>query len=502
MPLCARTAIAMCFAAIGCGGGGGPAGPAPVASVTVGLAKSSILVGETSSATATARDASANALTGRAITWSTGNSSVLTVSQTGSITGVAAGTTSVIATSEGKSGTATVTVSPPPVASVAVSLGSTNLTVGSTTQATATVKDAGGNLLTGRAISWSSDNQAVATVSGSGLVTAMSNGNANIVAGVEGITASAPLLVQDAVIVSTTVSVASPTGVGSTTQATASFKDASGNSVTGRITGWSSDNTAVATVTSGGVVTSVGLGTANISVTSDGPPGSAPMTVAPLVGFGSSAEKIRIVDIGTTYTPTLSGATAGSTTFSSRATSVVRVDAQGTITGIAEGQGWVAATAPGFAADSIYVIVPRNATGPVLRSDLTAYNVRAGRTVTFDLLIDTRTTAVGGAELTVGYTTSPFVFQSVKVTPTGSPAPIVSSLQSGLFRVSLASGSPLTGQLSILQFTFTAPITSGVDLISDRSGYLILTLIDLVDPTGADLLPVSTSMRIPIIITQ
>ena len=71
-----------------------------------------------------------------------------------------------------------------------------------------------------------------------------------------------------------------------------------------------------------------------------------------------------------------------------------------------------------------------------------------------------------------------------------------------MFRVSLASGSPLTGQLSILQFTFTAPITSGVDLISDRSGYLILTLIDLVDPTGADLLPVSTSMRIPIIITQ
>jgi hypothetical protein len=78
----------------------------------------------------------------------------------------------------------------------------------------------------------------------------------------------------------------------------------------------------------------------------------------------------------------------------------------------------------------------------------------------------------------------------------------LSSLQSGLFRLSLASGSALTGQLSILRFTFTAPVTQGVELIANRSGYIVLTLIDLVDPTGADILPTSTSMRIPIIITQ
>lgn len=502
MPVRTRTAIVLCFAAIACGGGGGPAGPAPVASVTVVLTNPSIVVGQTTTASATTKDAGGTALTGRAITWSTGNASVLTVSATGTVTAVASGTADVVATSEGKSGTATLTVSPAPVATVDVSLGTSFLNPGATTQATAIPRDAYGNFLSGRAVSWGSDNTAVATVSSTGLVTAIASGSCNISAVVESRTASVILSVNAAAVASTTVSLVSPTGIGSTTQATATFRSADGSVVPGTITGWSSDNTAVATVTAQGVVTSVGLGTANISVTSDGPTASAPMTVAQLVGFGSATEKIRIVDIGSTFTPTFTGATAGSTTLTSRATSVATVDAQGTISGVGEGQAWIAATAAGFAPDSIYVIVPRNSTGPVLRTDLTAYNAKAGTTVVFNVILDTRSTPIGGAELTVGYTNNPVVFTAVNVTTTGSPAPLLSNLQSGLFRLSLASGSALGGQLSILRFTFTAPVTIGAALIPNRSGYLILTLIDLVDPTGADLLPVSTSMRIPIIVTQ
>src|SRR2546429_9513499 len=56
----------------------------------------------------------------------------------------------------------TVTVSPP-TATVAL---------GQTVQLTATLRDASGNVLTGRTVTWSSSNLAVATVSGSGLVTA------------------------------------------------------------------------------------------------------------------------------------------------------------------------------------------------------------------------------------------------------------------------------------------------------------------------------------------
>jgi Big-like domain-containing protein len=197
----------------------------------------------------------------------------------------------------------------------------------------------------------------------------------------------------------------------------------------------------------------------------------------------------------------MAGANASSTTFTSRAPGVATVDAQGTVTAVGPGQVWVAATADGFAPDSVYVIVPNNSTGPLLRSDLTDYRVKAGATVIINVILDTRATPIGGTELTVGYTTNPTVFQNVDLTGTGSPAPLVNILQTGVFRASLASGSPLTGQLSILRFTFTAPNFSP-ELIPDRSGYLTLTLIDLVDPAGADILPSSTSTRIPIIITR
>jgi hypothetical protein len=196
----------------------------------------------------------------------------------------------------------------------------------------------------------------------------------------------------------------------------------------------------------------------------------------------------------------MGGSSASATSFVSRAPSVATVNAQGVITGVGEGQTWVAATAPGFAPDSLYVIVPRNATGPVLRTDMTNYGVAAGSTMSVNIVLDTRTMPIGGAEFSVGFTTSPTIFQSASITPMGSPAPVVSNVQAGVVRVSVASGSPLKGQLIILRFDFTASAISGTDVIANRTGFFILNVLDIVDPTGADLLPVSTSTRYPIII--
>lgn len=421
MQLAPRTAIFLCLAALGCGGGGGgggPTGPAPVASISVALASSSILIGETTTASATTRDAAGRVLTGRVVTWSSDNTSAATVSSSGLVSAIAAGSAIITATSEGRSG------------------------------------------------SW-------------------------------------PLTIAASAVVSVAVSLAAPTiAVGSLTQATARARDANGNELSRSIT-WSSDNTAVGTVSAQGVVSGVAVGSARITGTSEGTGGSATITVAPSAGFSSSAGKIFVVDIGTTFPTTLSGPSPGVTTFVSRATSIATVDASGAITGVAGGQLWVAASAPGFAPDSVYVIVPRSSTGPLLRTDLTTFNVRAGTTVTVNIILDTRSTPIGGAEISIGLTTTPVIFSSARYTPTGSPAPVVSSLQAGLIRASLASGNPLSGQLSILQLTLdAAQMGSGFELIANRSGFLTLTFIDLVSPTGTDLLPMSTSTRIPIIIVQ
>jgi hypothetical protein len=75
---------------------------------------------------------------------------------------------------------------PTPVAGVSVTLATTSLTTGLTTQAIAVTADSLGIPLTGRAVTWSSSAATVATVSTSGLVTAVAPGTANITATSEG----------------------------------------------------------------------------------------------------------------------------------------------------------------------------------------------------------------------------------------------------------------------------------------------------------------------------
>ena len=71
---------------------------------------------------------------------------------------------------------------PPAVASVTVAPSRDTLLAGSAAQLTATAKDSLGNVLTGRVVTWASSNTAVATVNGTGLVTAVAPGQATVTA--------------------------------------------------------------------------------------------------------------------------------------------------------------------------------------------------------------------------------------------------------------------------------------------------------------------------------
>jgi chitinase len=86
------------------------------------------------------------------------------------------------------------------VDSVSVSLATTTLSVGATTQATATLFDSTGTVLTGSAITWSSSDSAVATVSATGVVTAVSGGTSMIQATSEGQRGAATLTVSAPVV--------------------------------------------------------------------------------------------------------------------------------------------------------------------------------------------------------------------------------------------------------------------------------------------------------------
>jgi uncharacterized protein YjdB len=119
---------------------------------------------------------------------------VASVSTSGLVTAHAAGDAAITATSEGKSGSSSVTVTPAPpapVASVTVSPGAVNLRTGESRQLSVTLRDAAGNVLTGRAVTWSSSNAVVASVSTTGLVTGLLPGQATITATSEGQSGSA-----------------------------------------------------------------------------------------------------------------------------------------------------------------------------------------------------------------------------------------------------------------------------------------------------------------------
>lgn len=178
--------LVMSAAFLGACGDSGTAPEVPVASVAV-QGPPTVPVGESVQLSVEARDANGRVISGRPATWNSSNAAVASVASTGTVTGLSVGSASIVATIGTVSGTASITVTPPPVAAVSLSPSPvTMLGVGATTQMTATLRDAAGNILTGRTVTWSAATSAVASVSSSGMVTAVGPGATRITATSEG----------------------------------------------------------------------------------------------------------------------------------------------------------------------------------------------------------------------------------------------------------------------------------------------------------------------------
>jgi len=291
---------------------------APVAAVTVTPSAANIAITGTVQLTATPRDANGNPLTGRAISWSSSNNNIATVNGSGLVTGVTAGSVTITATSEGQSGTASITVAGAPVASVTVTPPSASVPAGQTVQLTATLKDANGNVLTGRTVTWASNNTTVATVNSNGLVTTKVAGSATITATSEGQSGTAAITVTPVPVASVTVTPATAgVAVGSTVQLTATPKDANGNPLTGRVVTWQSSNNAIASVNGSGLVSGVAAGgPVTITATSEGQSGTAAVTVTTSTGaqfghvFVVTEENTDYVDVTSSSMPYLTGLAA------------------------------------------------------------------------------------------------------------------------------------------------------------------------------------------------
>ena len=257
---------------------------------------------------------------------------------------------------------------PAPVATVSVSPATANVLIGATVQLTATPKDANGTPLSGRVVTWASNNQAVATVSASGLVTAQAVGTATITATSEGKSGTAAITVTDVAVASVDVAPATASvPVNGTVQLVATPKDGSGTPLAGRVVTWASSSTTIATVSASGLVTGKAAGTATITATSEGKSGTASITVTPVpvaaVTVSPASQTIQTGGaVQLTATPRdasgtpLSGRTI---TWASDHTGVATVSATGLVTGAGVGTATITATSEGKSGTAaITVIAP------------------------------------------------------------------------------------------------------------------------------------------------
>lgn len=359
------------------------ASSARVADLDIVVNSPSLAVSQTTQASVIARDAGGRTLNGVPVSWSSSDPTIATVSNSGLVTAVRQGKAWLIAKSGSAVAEKAIVVTGAPtsgavVASVTVILSSTQVQSGKTVTSTVTLKDSKGVVLTGRSISYSSTNNAVATVSPSGVVTGVSQGEVGIKAKSGGVEGTAWLEVTgggSSPITRLTVKAPSTTlNKGTTMQAIAELYDGAGNRVTGPVT-WKSNRTSVATITSGGVVTAVNAGSATLTATAaNGVSGSLGITVtgtvpAAVAAVGATLGNANLVVGQTTQLSAVARDAAGNAlaghnfTYSSSNTSVATITSSGTVKAIKAGTAAISATASNKVG-SAFLTVTSSSTNP------------------------------------------------------------------------------------------------------------------------------------------
>ena len=155
-----------------------------LSSITLSPSSSSIASGtlQIFEATGINSDGSTLDLTTTAV-WSSSNTNVATVDSSGIATGVSSGTVTITATSDDKSGTATLIVTAATLSSLSVTPSTTSIIKGNTVDfsATGSYSDSTNKDLSNKA-TWTSSNNAIATISSSGVATGVTTGTVTITA--------------------------------------------------------------------------------------------------------------------------------------------------------------------------------------------------------------------------------------------------------------------------------------------------------------------------------
>ena len=373
---------------------------------------------------------------------------------------------------------------PDPIAVTGVTVAPTSATilVGSTQQLTATVAPANA---ASPDVTWSSSAPSVATVSATGLVTAVSVGTATItVQTVDGgFTATCAVTVQPVLVTGVTVSPSIATILdGYTQQLTATVAPA--NATNQNVT-WTSSATSVATVNATGLVTAVSVGTATITVeTVDGSfTATCAVTVQPVLVTGVTvAPTTATITEGYTQQLTATIAPANATnqnvTWTCNNPVIAIVSSTGLITAASAGTAIIEArTVDGAFSALCNIIVTPVRTPPTITTATlqngtagTAYNqtlAATGDTPTWDIssgslptgLTLSATGVISGMPTTPGTTSFTVRATNAVGNDTRTLSIVIDSVPPAIATVSLPNGNIGTAYNQTLAATGDTPMT-------------------------------------------
>ena len=330
--------------------------------------------------------------TNKAVTWKSQNEAVATVNANGVVTAIAVGETTItVTTADGSnlSATCKVTVVPTPASSITLNTTAVTLKATETATLTTTILPA---TTTNKAVTWKSDNEAIATVDANGVVTAIAVGEANITATTTdgtNLSATCKVTVEQTFASSISLdktSISLKATESETLKATILPATTTNQAVT-----WKSDNEAIATVDANGVVTAHEVGVATITATTtDGTNLSASCTVnvihtqASSITLNMTEVSLKALETAELSVEILPATTTNKVvTWKSDNEAIAKVDANGIVTAIAVGETTITATTTDGSNLSAYckvTVIPTLANSITL--DKTEVSFKANETVT------------------------------------------------------------------------------------------------------------------------
>jgi uncharacterized protein YjdB len=255
-------------------------------------------------------------------------------------------------------------------------------------------RDANGNRLTGRTVTWTSLNPNIIAIDAGGSATGVALGSTVITARSGDVSVTSNVLVQPPVTSVVLLPGSSTLQVNATRQMTVALTGANGQSIAGRAIFYSSSSPSVASVNGSGVVAGVATGRATISAESplDGISGTATVDVVPIavasISITPPGAQTAFQGLTLQLAATLRDAngtilTGRTVSWTSSNPSIASVSSSGLVSGLALGTAQITAESEGVIGSTSVTVAPR----PVATVALTPNpgSVRVGQSMQMSL---------------------------------------------------------------------------------------------------------------------